>query len=162
MGSLSNAARRLAEAESNLDGMIMTPVQETVYWIEIHPKYNHRLVLQAAPLHVGSLIQKHIWHKKESVILTSATLTTHGTFDYMRNALGAEDAETLALGSPFDYEASTLLYIPNDIPEPNQQGFVETMARSLSQLAIATGGRLLALFTSYAQLKQVSRAITPP
>ena len=162
MGSLSNAARRLAEAESNLDGMIMTPVQETVYWIEIHPKYNHRLVLQAAPLHVGSLIEKHIWHKKESVILTSATLTTHGTFDYMRDALGAVDAETLALGSPFDYEGSTLLYIPNDIPEPNQHGYAQAVERALIQLGLATGGRLLSLFTSYAQLKRTSKAISGP
>ncbi|HIE24776.1 MAG TPA: DNA polymerase III subunit epsilon [Anaerolineales bacterium] len=160
MGSLSNAARRLAEVEKNLDGMMMSPEQGTVYWVEIHPQYN-KLTLRAAPLHVGELIKKHIWHKKESVILTSATLTTHGTFDYMRNALGAADAEELALGSPFDYENSTLLFIPTDIPEPNQQGFVETMAQSISTLATATGGRLLSLFTSYAQLKQVSRAIAP-
>ena len=160
MGSLSNAARRLADVEKNLDGMMMNPEAQTVYWVEIHEKYN-KLTLRAAPLHVGELITKHIWHKKESVILTSATLTTHGTFDYMRNALGAQDAEELALGSPFDYESSTLLFIPNDIPEPNQQGFVETMSQSISTLATATDGRLLSLFTSYAQLKQVSRAIAP-
>ncbi len=160
MGSLSNAARRLAEVEKNLDGMMMNPDPKTVYWVEIHPQYN-KLTLRAAPLHIGDLIEKHIWHKKESVILTSATMTTHGSFDYMRNALGARDAEELALGSPFDYESSTLLFIPTDIPEPNQQGFVDIMARSLAQLGIATGGRLLSLFTSYAQLKQVSRAIAP-
>jgi DNA polymerase-3 subunit epsilon/ATP-dependent DNA helicase DinG len=118
--------------------------------------------LQAAPLHVGSLIEKHIWHKKESVILTSATLTTHGTFDYMRDALGAVDAETLALGSPFDYEGSTLLYIPNDIPEPNQHGYAQAVERALIQLGLATGGRLLSLFTSYAQLKRTSKAISGP
>jgi DNA polymerase-3 subunit epsilon/ATP-dependent DNA helicase DinG len=161
MGSLSNTTRRLIEVQSNLDGMIMEPAPETVYWVEIHPKYN-KLTLQAAPLHVGGLIEKHIWHKKESVILTSATLTTHGTFDYMKNALGAIDAETLALGSPFDYESSTLLYIPSDIPEPNQQGYAEAMERALTQLGIAAGGRLLALFTSYAQLKRTSKAIAPP
>ena len=161
MGSLSNVARRLLEVESNLDGMIMEPAAQTVYWVEIHPKYN-KLTLQAAPLHVGDLITKHIWHKKESVILTSATLTTHGTFDYMKNALGAIDAETLALGSPFDYEGSTLLYIPSDIPEPNENGYAQAIERTLVQLARATGGRLLSLFTSYAQLKKTSKAISGP
>jgi len=161
MGSLSNVARRLLEMETNLDGMIMEPAPETVYWVEIHPKYN-KLTLQAAPLHVGELITKHIWHKKESVILTSATLTTHGTFDYMKNALGAIDAETLALGSPFDYEESTLLFIPSDIPEPNQNGYAQAVERSLVQLGRATGGRLLSLFTSYAQLKRTSQAISGP
>lgn len=161
MSLLGNIARRLAEVQSNVDGLIMTPAPEMVYWVEIHPKYN-RLTLHAAPLHVGSLIEKHIWHKKESVILTSATLTTHGTFDYMREALGATDAETLALGSPFDYEGATLLYLPNDIPEPNRQGYSEAMEDTLVQLATATGGRLLALFTSYAQLQRASRAISGP
>ena len=161
MGSLSNVARRLVEVESNLDGMIMEPAPETVYWVEIHPKYN-KLTLRAAPLHVGELITKHIWHKKESVILTSATLTTHGTFDYMKNALGATDAETLALGSPFDYEGSTLLYIPSDIPEPNQNGYAQAIERTLVQLGRATSGRLLSLFTSYAQLKRTSQSISGP
>lgn len=158
---LGNVARRLADVEKHIDGMIMEPAPEMVYWVEIHPKYN-RLKLRAAPLHVGELITKHIWHKKESVILTSATLTTHGTFEYMQNALGATDAETLALGSPFDYEGSTLLYIPADMPEPNQPGYSEAMERALTQLASATGGRLLALFTSYAQLQRTSRSISAP
>ncbi len=161
MGLLSNTSRRLTEVENNLDGMIMEPAPETVYWVEIHPKSN-RLILQAAPLHVGELITKHIWHKKESVILTSATLTTHGTFDYMRNALGAIDAEVLALGSPFDYEESTLLFLPNDIPEPNQNGYTQAVEQALVQLGRATGGRLLSLFTSYAQLKRASQSITGP
>ncbi len=160
LGNLSNTARRLIETEKNLDGMIMTPDENVVYWVEIHPKYNYRLVLRAAPLHVGKLIEKYIWHKKESVILTSATLTTHGTFDYMRDALGAADAETLALGSPFDYENSTLLFIPSDMPEPNQPGYAQAMERALVELGIATGGRLLSLFTSYAQLKRTSKAIS--
>ena len=161
LASLGNTARRLEEAEQNLDGMIATPVPDTVYWIEINPRNNY-LTLQAAPLHVGSLIEKHIWHKKESVILTSATLTTHGTFDYMKNALGANDAEMLALGSPFDYESSTLLFIPSDMPEPNQQGYEKMMENALVQLGRAAGGRMLSLFTSYAQLKRTSETISGP
>ncbi|MCF6278606.1 MAG: hypothetical protein L3J16_07660, partial [Anaerolineales bacterium] len=161
LSNLGNIARRLAEAQSNIDGMIMEPSPETVYWIEIHPQ-NNRLTLQAAPLHIGGLIEKHIWHKKHSVILTSATLTTHGTFEYMRGALGATDAEELALGSPFDYESSTLLFLPNDIPEPNQRGYAQMADQALIQLARATGGRMLALFTSYAQLRKTSRTISGP
>ncbi len=161
LASLGNAARRLEEAEKNIDGMIATPTEDVVYWVEINPR-NNFLTLQAAPLHVGPLIEKHIWHKKESVILTSATLTTHGTFEYMKNALGANDAEFLALGSPFDYEGSTLLFIPSDIPEPNQNGYAEACERSLVQLARAAGGRMLSLFTSYAQLQRTSKTISGP
>ncbi len=161
ISDLGNVYRRLAEAEANMSGMLAKPNAGTVYWIEVNPR-GERLSLNAAPLSVGALIEKHLWHEKSSMILTSATLTAHGTFDYMRRALGAETADELALGSPFDYESSTLLYLPTDIPEPNQQGFQAALNRALIATAKATGGRMLVLFTSYAALKRTSQGITGP
>jgi DNA polymerase-3 subunit epsilon/ATP-dependent DNA helicase DinG len=80
----------------------------------------------------------------------------------MRSRLYAEDAYEVAIGSPFDYENSTLLYIPENIPEPSDRyGHQRAIEQSLIQLCRATGGRTLVLFTSYAQLKQTSRAIGP-
>jgi ATP-dependent DNA helicase DinG len=96
------------------------------------------------------------------VILTSATLTTAGEFDYLRGRLNAVDADELALGSPFDYERSALLYLVNDIPEPNDRnGYQRGVEHALIQLCRATGGRALVLFTSYDQLKRTSQAISP-
>jgi len=153
--------RRLSEAEAQVNAMISKPNAGTVYWIEVNPR-GERLSLNAAPLHVGELIQKHLWNEKSSIILTSATLTAHGSFDYMRRTLGAETADEMTLGSPFDYENSTLLYLPNDIPEPNQPGFQAALDRALVATAKATGGRMLVLFTSYAALKKTSQGITAP
>jgi DNA polymerase-3 subunit epsilon/ATP-dependent DNA helicase DinG len=141
--------------------MIAKPNPGTVYWIEVNPR-GERLSLNAAPLQVGPLIEKYLWHEKSSVILTSATMTAHGSFDYMRRTLGAEIADEMALGSPFDYESSTLLYLPTDIPEPNQPGHQQALNRALIATAKATGGRMLVLFTSYAALKRTSRDITGP
>ncbi len=62
----------------------------------------------------------------------------------------------MALGSPFDYESSTLLFIPSDMPEPNQHGYEKMSGERLVQLGRAAGGRMLSLFTSYAQLKRTS------
>jgi ATP-dependent DNA helicase DinG len=53
---------------------------------------------------VWPLVEKYLWHEKRSVILTSATLTTHGEFQYLRNTLGADEADEMQLGSPYDYE----------------------------------------------------------
>ena len=161
ISDLGNIYRRLAEAEANLSGMMEQPDPGTVYWIEVNPR-GERLSLNAAPLSVGALIEKHLWHEKSSIILTSATLTAHGSFDYMRRTLGAETADEMALGSPFDYENATLLYLPTDIPEPNQHGFQAALNRALIATARATGGRMLVLFTSYAALKKASKAITGP
>lgn len=161
-GSLSNLHRRLSEVYNHVNGMVFEPQPETIYWVELNPN-NHNLSLYAAPLHIGPLMQKYLWHEKESVILTSATLTAAGEFDYIRNRLYADDAFELALGSPFDYESSTLIYIANDIPEPgDRHGHQRALERGILQLALSTGGRMLALFTSYDQLKRTSNAISTP
>ncbi len=159
--SLGTINRRISEADNYINGLVSNPSPDQIYWVEISPK-NHSLSLQVAPLFIGPLVENHLWHQKSSVILTSATLTTDCRFDYLRERLNADEAEELSLGSPFDYESSALLYLVNDIPEPsdgaNHQRSVEQI---LARLSKATGGRLLALFTSYAQLRRTSQAIAP-
>jgi ATP-dependent DNA helicase DinG len=161
MGDISNVTRRLTEAEANITGMISKPANGMVYWIEVQPNQN-RLSLNAAPLSVASLVEKYLWHEKRSVVLTSATLTTHGEFKYIRNTLGADEADEMQLGSPYDYESAALLYIASDIPEPNQNGYQQILDKTIIATAKATGGRMLVLFTSYAALKKTSQAITGP
>ena len=161
MADISNVARRITEAETNINGMISKPNQGMVYWLEVQPNGN-RLSLNAAPLSVASLVEKYLWHEKRSVILTSATLTTHGEFQYLRNTLGADEADEMQLGSPYDYESAALLYIANDIPEPNVNGYQQQLDRALLATAKATGGRMLVLFTSYAALKKTAQNITGP
>ncbi len=161
IGSLSFNHQRMAEAQHFLYSMILNPEPDYIYWIEQQPD-STRMVLQIAPLHIGNLMEKYLWHEKASIILTSATLTTNGEFDYLRSRLNADEADELIVGSPFDYENSAMLYLPNDIPEPSQTSAYQRMVEhTLVQLGKATGGRLLALFTSYAQLKKTSRAIGP-
>jgi len=159
MSDLSNIIRRFSEAEAASTGLINKPANDMIYWIEVNPR-GEKLSLNAAPLRVGPLVEKYLWHEKASVILTSATMTAHGEFQYIKNALAADEADTISLGSPFDYESSTLLYIPNDIPEPNVHGYQQAMDRALIATAKAIGGRMLVLFTSYAALKKTSQAIT--
>ncbi|HKY55381.1 MAG TPA: helicase C-terminal domain-containing protein [Anaerolineales bacterium] len=161
IADIANVARRLMEAEANITGMISKPAQGMVYWIEVQPSGN-RLSLNAAPLSVASLVEKYLWHEKRSVILTSATLTAHGEFEYLRNTLGADEADEMQLGSPYDYESAALLYIANDIPEPNINGYQQTLDRTIVNTAKATGGRMLVLFTSYAALKKTAQNITGP
>ncbi len=160
-GNLADFHRRLSEIETNVTGLVSSPDPQLIYWAEVQP-YNNGLALQVAPLHIGPLMQKFLWNEKSSMILTSATLTTNGEFDYLRGRLGADSADELALGSPFDYEHSALLYLVNDIPEPaDATNYQRAVEQTLVELSKKSEGRLMALFTSYAQLKRTSRAITP-
>ncbi len=161
-GNLADIHRRMSEARTNLQGLVNDPQMNLIYWAEIQSN-NAQIALQAAPLHIGPLMEKFLWNEKASLILTSATLTAHGEFDYIRSRLNAETADELALGSPFDYETSALLYLVNDIPEPaDQNNYQRAAEQSIIRVAKATHGRMLVLFTSYAQLKRTSQAIAGP
>ena len=158
---LARLTRRFQETLTNFSSLIYEPDPTNVYWLEIEPR-SEKLSVNIAPLHIGPLMEKYLWNEKQSVILTSATLTTNGEFDYLRNRLNAETADELLLGSPFDFETSTLLYLPTDMPEPiDRSQYQLWVERTLLRLAKATGGRMLALFTSYKQLRLTSRSITP-
>ncbi len=159
-GSLSNVHRSLYEFGEQMNALVFEPEKERIYWAEVQAG-GYQLSLHAAPLHIGDLMQRYLWNEKTSVILTSATLTAAGEFDYLRGRLSAVDAEELALGSPFDYENAALLYLANDIPEPaDRNGHQRAVENALIQLCRSTGGKTLALFTSYDQLKRTSQAIS--
>ncbi len=160
-GSLGNMFNRLEEIQHNLTGLTMEPNLNMIYWVEINPKYLE-VNLNAAPLHIGQLMEKHLWYQKESVILTSATLTAGGEFEYLKGRLNGEDADELVVGSPFDYETAAMVYIATDVPEPsNYNGHQQYVEHAIVEVAKASGGRMLALFTSYAQLQRTSSKISP-
>lgn len=164
--NLLTAQKGLDEMRTNLDNIIASPDNEYIYWAEL---FKDRLSLHAAPLHVGPLVEEYIFHEKETVILTSATMRTapafggeEPTFNYIRDRLNARDADELALGSPFDYKGNSLLYLVSDMPEPNQPGYQRMVEQVIIDTAVTLSGRTLVLFTSYAQLQQTAQAIRLP
>ncbi|MGQ9489539.1 MAG: helicase C-terminal domain-containing protein [Anaerolineae bacterium] len=160
---LAGLVLRLVELQMQMEAWVMKPDPNVVYWVEVNTaeRQARRATLRAAPIHVGPLVQEHILFRNETVVMTSATLRTAGSFDYMRDRLAAHDADTTTVGSPFNYKESTLLYLPTDLPEPNAPGYQTAVEHTLIGLAKALNGRTLALFTSYAQLRRTAQAITP-
>jgi ATP-dependent DNA helicase DinG len=163
--ALLSLARNFEETRTNINALISEPADSTIYWCEI---FRNRLSLHVAPLHIGPLVEEHIFHKKETVVLTSATLRTAGSgygsesnFDYLRSRLYAYEAEELAVGSPFDYPASTLVVVPTDMPEPNQPGYQRQVESAIADIVKAVNGRTLVLFTSYSQLNKTAQSIKP-
>jgi len=162
LNDLREISRELFDMYENIDNLVFEPDPNMVYWIESPPQ-NPAIAIQAAPLHIGNLMEQYIWFEKRSVILTSATLTTAGSFDYIRDRLQADDAEELALGSPFDYQNAALLYLVEDIPEPTDfKGHQLHINKGLIDLCKEIGGRTMVLFTSYSQLQKTANAITGP
>ena len=161
LSNLTSYRNRLDEIRSNLKTILSAPSSDRILWVE-QDQQNRNTSLHNAPLHVGGLVQEFLFSPKESVVLTSATLQTANSFDYIRDRLDLWDVEGTSVGSPFDYENNTLLYLPTDIPEPNSHGFQKTSSAALMQLVKQLGGRTLVLFTAYSQLRQTAGAIKRP
>lgn len=163
LSSTQTAARHLQSIHQQLDQFTENPIPNTIYWCEVNPSDEY-VSINAAPLHVGPLIHQHLWEPKQCVVLTSATLRTAGTFDYLRERLDAHASEVseYSVESPFDYKNSTLIYIPTDMPDPtnNRNEYQLMCERGIIELATALDGRLLGLFTSYTQLRQTAQAIS--
>lgn len=119
-------------------------------------------VLRSAPLSPGPLIAASLFEGRSAVVATSATLFPGDNERYTLRALGLDDAETVRLGSPFDYERAALLATVTDLPEPGASGYVEAVADAVVQLAASSRGRALVLFTSHEALRAVRERAAGP
>lgn len=151
------------EQREGLKRFFAQPSGKDIYWMSTTRNGSYT-VLHIAPLHVGELLQEHLWSKKKTLILTSATLQTEAGFEYTKERLGAQNAKTAEFPSPFDYRQSTLIYIPRDIPEPiaaHRRDYQRHVEKGIIELAAALEGRILVLFTSYTHLRETAANIAP-
>lgn len=111
--------------------------------------------LRAAPIDVAALVRDTIIGDRLATVLTSATMTVEGRFDYVLARLGLSGATTLRLPSEFDFQQQAILYLPPDMPEPRAPEFNARAARIVSGLLECTSGRAFVLFTSYAAMREV-------
>ncbi len=164
--NIGSAKKSLEDMRKNIDAIVMTPREDFIYWAE---SFRDSLSIHAAPLHVGPLVEEHIFHKMETVVLTSATMRTspafgddEPNFDYIRDRLKAEGVYEMAVGSPFDYQSNALLWLMSDMPEPNQPYYQQYVEQVIIDSAATLGGRTLVLFTSNKQVRETYNAIRGP
>jgi ATP-dependent DNA helicase DinG len=159
--SLDIIISKLTETQTQLREFAIPTSDNIIHWVSIGQ--NDELPsVNSAPLHVGRILQDILWDQKQAIVMTSATLQTQNSFTFLQDRLSADAIHTLDVGSPFDYKENTLLYLPQDIPEPvDRKGYQQTIERAIIELAAALNGRVLALFTSFNQLRNTAQAITP-
>ena len=85
-------------------------------------------------------------------VFTSATLSVGEDFAHFATRLGLEDAPTLRIPSPFDFNSQAMLYLPEGMPEPAQPGYVDAVIDASVPLLEASGGGAFLLFTSHRAL----------
>ena len=125
-----------------------------VYWI-YSDSYRETSSFNGAPFVVGDILYKELFSQKESVVLTSATLTSDEKFEHINFRTGFHPHESIVLGSPFDYKTSVRLIIPNDVPDPRNENYFQYVSESIKIICANAPGGVLALFTSYSALNSV-------
>jgi DNA polymerase-3 subunit epsilon/ATP-dependent DNA helicase DinG len=157
---VASLATQFTEAYTQMHAAISQPDDNGIYWAEVNGE-ERSLSLHMAPLHVGPLVEQHLFMEKDTVVLTSATLRTAGSYSYIQERLHAREARTGAVDSPFDYRSSTLVFVPTDISDPNGPAFQRQVEQAIDLLARALEGRTMALFTANQQLRQTAEALGP-
>jgi DNA polymerase III epsilon subunit family exonuclease len=153
--------RYATNARINIGYIVLGGEEQLITWL-VYDRTKDKLTLSAAPFSVAELLEATLFSKKATVALASATLAVGGEFDYVRERIGLVEPEELQLESPFDYQQQALVYIPNDMPEPNQRGYQQALEETLISLCTATGGRALVLFTANSALRMTYKAIQEP
>ena len=158
LADIAAAAQSNADLRAKLKDFVTSPDEETIYWLSLSAR-RRELSLNTAPLHVADKLDELLFSRKQSVIMTSATLAADGDFAHITERSGFRDADELRLGSPFDYPNAAVLCLPTDMPPPNTRQYDDAVHRAIRDGAIAAGGRSMALFTSYGALRKAAAAI---
>ncbi|MCY4454918.1 MAG: exonuclease domain-containing protein [Chloroflexi bacterium] len=115
--------------------------------------------VRVAPLDVGPRLTDELYARRDSVLATSATLTSGGSFAYSVRGLGLFEPDTLDVGSPFDYQRAALVIVVEDVPEPEAPGYAVAAHDALAAATRAVGGRTLSLFTSHGGVRAAADAL---
>ena len=165
LGELRGVSRRLDNAGDALrEGLTPAGKHPTVRWLEVRGK-ERNLAVTSVPLDLAPILREDLFKRLETAIVTSATLSTDGKFDFVRARLGlTEDdvePETQVFPSPFDYPSQAMLAVPTDIPAPNvdPRGHFEAVVDAIAEVAHAAGGGVFALFTSHRDVREAAQVL---
>jgi ATP-dependent DNA helicase DinG len=123
-----------------------------VRWLEV---FHHSLQLNTTPLSIADIFKKQLSGHPRAWIFTSATLAVKQNFSHYQNEMGLTEARTACWDSPFNYQEQALLYVPQNLPEPNTEGYTDAVVQAALPLIEASQGRAFLLFTS---LRAMQRA----
>jgi ATP-dependent DNA helicase DinG len=87
-------------------------------------------------------------------IFASATLAVNNHFTHFQHELGLWKAETATWDSPFDYKQQAVLYVPQDMPQPNTPEYTRTVVEKAWPLLQTTQGHAFLLFTSLRAMRE--------
>jgi ATP-dependent DNA helicase DinG len=144
--------RRAGEIRDQLRFLLRAGDPDYAYYLELR---GHGVFFKASPVDVSAIVRGALLDRMQAAVLTSATLTVNGSFDFITERLGIRGARQLRLPSEFDFDTQAILYLPQRMPDPRSPAFAPAVGREVVDILTRTAGRAFVLFTSYAVLRAV-------
>ena len=143
-----NIALRLKSFQQNNGVQSDEPdeVNPAVLWYETYTK---SFMLHATPIDIASIFKQHTDDFSKSWIFTSATLQVNKQFNHFAGNIGLENYQSGVWDSPFNYERQSLLFLPDNLPQPSEPAYTKALMQAAVPVLYASQGRAFVLFTSY-------------
>ena len=150
---------RIRRTRDDLKFIVNQADRNFVYWLE---RRGRGVFLQATPVDVSDLLNKKLFDKVETCVLTSATLSSNGSFNFIRDRLGLDRSKTDTLLAPsaFDYEKQAIVYLPKGMPDPRAPEFAQLAAGEIVKLLQVTRGHAFVLCTSNASMNTLFQLVS--
>jgi ATP-dependent DNA helicase DinG len=126
--------------------------QDYVLWVEA---FTSSLQLHRTPLSIAPIFSKQREGTPRSWIFTSATLAVKNDFNHYASQMGLWNEPAHSWPSPFDYVNQGLLYVPDNLPQPNSFDYTDAVIDTALPMIEAAGGRTFLLCTT---IRAVNRA----
>jgi ATP-dependent DNA helicase DinG len=153
---LANCYRRTQDLTAAIGQWREAADSEMVRWVEA---FQGSLQLNATPLSIADIVRGQVTGTARAWIFTSATLSVRGDFSHYQSEMGLEAARTAAWESPFDFDAQALLYVPEHMPGPNNEGYTRAVVDAVMPVIGASGGRAFILFTSLRAMREAHQLL---
>lgn len=148
-------SQRAAAIARETESFINQSIKNAAYWVECREQRKIHIEARGAPLNVAPTLKDLLFEKMESVIMTSATISTghDGGFDFFRKRIGAPDCPELQVDSPFCYQQNALLWTSRQLPDPKQAEWVFQLLPMVQRQIDITAGGAFVLTTSHQLLR---------
>ena len=142
---LANCYARVQDLKHRVAQWREAEDEDMVRWVEL---FHHTLQLNTTPLSIAEIVRRQVTDSARAWIFTSATLSVKGDFAHYQSEMGLEAARAESWESPFDYAQQALLYVPDNLRDPNAEGYTRAVVEAVLPVLGASGGRAFLLFTS--------------
>jgi ATP-dependent DNA helicase DinG len=130
---------------------------DSVRWVDA----GTQLRLVQSPLDIAHAVRDKLLREGQEEtstrtwVFTSATLGDDERLTWFTEPCGLSQAQVLRVESPFDYASQAAVYVPRELPRPNDPAHSGAVAKLAAEGALQLGGRTMVLTTTLRALRAI-------